>query len=141
MCPARSVAYISDPLINRHHSAILTFCVSRILSLKTVLPTIGSSNLAPFMAIIAMRKERANAQCECGGTEEPAEQVPHIRQRRRRSGDPRPSSPGSQTSSVFGGRCRRSGTPAGCRGKAASPQGAPRCKGTLEDSNGERCRE
>jgi len=36
---------------------------------------LGTSNLAPLMAIIAMRKERPNAQCECGGTEEPAEQV------------------------------------------------------------------
>src|SRR6266550_3688143 len=51
---------------------------------------LGSSNLAPFMAIIAMRKEQPNAQCECGGTEEPAEQVSYIRQSRRRSGDPRP---------------------------------------------------
>src|SRR5216684_6830021 len=59
-------------------------------SLRTILPILGSSNLAPFMAIIAMRKERPNAQCECGGTEEPAEQIPYLRQRRRRSGDPRP---------------------------------------------------
>jgi len=27
------------------------------------------------MAIIAMRKELPNAQCECGGTEEPAEEA------------------------------------------------------------------
>src|SRR6266481_212273 len=53
-------------------------------------PSDFSSNLAPFMAIIAMRKEQSNAQRECGGTKEPAEQVPYIRQRRRRSGDPRP---------------------------------------------------
>src|ERR1700740_2601493 len=52
--------------------------------------TIGHFPLAPFMAIIAMRREQSNAQCECGGTEEPAEQVPYLRQRRRRSGDPRP---------------------------------------------------
>ena len=33
-------------------------------------------HLGLFMAIIAMKKERPNAQCECGGTKEPAEQVP-----------------------------------------------------------------
>jgi len=38
--------------------------------------SLDSSHLDLFMAIIAMREERQNAQCECGGTEEPAEQVP-----------------------------------------------------------------
>jgi len=42
-------------------------------SKKPLCQPMGSSRVGPFMAIIAMRKERPNAQCECCRTEKPAE--------------------------------------------------------------------
>src|SRR5258705_4886683 len=75
----------------------------------------------------------SDAQCERGGTKEPAQQVSYVRQSRRRSGDPRPQSAGCETGTVFGRKGRRPGDEAACRWEAAPPATSAECTGTLSD--------